>query len=61
MSARNSIHEEMIQPTDLAEQHRFSWKDALGRLTQPAFRLHCYRNVRTRMLRDALCDLDCRQ
>jgi hypothetical protein len=40
-----------------ASGHGF--KFVLQRLTQPAIRLHRYRNVRTRMLQDALCDLDC--
>jgi hypothetical protein len=38
---------------------RHGLKFVLQRLTQPAMRLHRYRNVRTRMLQDALGDLDC--
>jgi hypothetical protein len=49
------------ETAQLATQHRLSFKDAIGRLTGPAFRLHRYRNARTRMLRDALCELDCRR
>jgi hypothetical protein len=35
------------------------FKFALQRLTLPAFRLHRYRNVSTRMLQEALYDRDC--
>ena len=44
----------------LSTFHRISWRDALGRLTSAAFRLHHFRDVRTRMLYEALCEVDCR-
>ena len=34
------------------------WRDLIGRLVAPATRLHDLRNVRTRMWREALCELD---
>ncbi len=37
---------------------RASWKSALSRLLGPATRLHHYRDVHTRMIHDALHDLD---
>lgn len=37
---------------------KLTWRSAFGQLLQPAFRLHQYRSVHTRMLRDALRDLD---
>ena len=37
---------------------RASWKGALSALLGPATRLHHYRDVRTRMIHDALYDLD---
>ena len=43
----------------LARFHRISWREALGRATSAAFRLHHYRDVRTRMFYDALCHVDC--
>ena len=44
---------------ELPRFHRISWRDALGRFASAAFRLHHYRDVRTRMLYDALCQVDC--
>jgi hypothetical protein len=38
---------------------RLSWKRALGMLAGAPWRLHHYRDVRTQMLRDALCEIDC--
>jgi len=38
---------------------RISWREALGEIVFPAFRLHRYRNVHNRLLLDALCELDC--
>lgn len=35
-----------------------SWKSALSAFLGPATRLHHYRDVRTRMIHDALHDLD---
>ena len=43
----------------LAHIHHVSWKNALGPVLGAASRLHHYRDVRTRMLRDALRELDC--
>ena len=43
----------------LATFQRISWRDAFGLLAGAAFRIHHYRDVRTKMLHDALCDLDC--
>jgi hypothetical protein len=48
-----------VDPVIVGSASRRGFKFALQRLTQPAVRLHRYRNVRTRMLQDALCDLDC--
>lgn len=38
---------------------RVSWKEALSKITAPAFRLHRYRNAHNRLLQSALCELDC--
>ena len=46
------------QGDQLAGLHQWSWKAAISRLTRPAFRLHQYRNVHTRMLQDALSTRD---
>ena len=35
------------------------WRDALSALMRPAVRVHNYRNLRTAILYDALCDYDC--
>ena len=40
---------------------KFSWRVAASQVVIPALRLHRYRNTRTRMLYDALNDVDCRQ
>ncbi len=42
----------------LTSQHRIAWRNALAALASPMIRLHHLRNIRTQMLRDALCDLD---
>jgi hypothetical protein len=36
-----------------------SWKNALGSVFGAASRLHHYRDVHTRMMREALCEIDC--
>ncbi len=43
-----------------ASFQRISWRDALGMVAGAPFRIHHYRDVHTRMLYKALCDLDCR-
>ena len=43
----------------LSQLHRASWKEALGKIASPAFRLHNYRHVHNRLLQNALCELDC--
>lgn len=35
-----------------------SWKQALGKLASPAFRLHHYRSIHNRLLQRAFCELD---
>ena len=42
----------------LSRFHRLSWKEALGKITSPAFRLHHYRSIHNRLLQSALCELD---
>ncbi len=42
----------------LSSQHRIAWREALAAIASPMVRLHHLRNMRTQMLRDALCDLD---
>jgi hypothetical protein len=41
--------------------HRISWKQALGKIVTPAFRLHRYRNAHNRLLQNAWCELDSRK
>lgn len=43
----------------LAHPHRVSWRNALAGLAAPVVRMHHYRDLRTAMLRKALCELDC--
>ncbi len=51
---------ELMQAADkLAGFQRISWKEAFGKIASSAFRLHRYRNAHTRLLQDALCELDC--
>jgi hypothetical protein len=51
---------ELVQAADrLSRFHRVSWKEALGKIASPAFRLHRYRTVHNRLLQNALCELDC--
>ena len=45
-------------PQPVARKHRFAWRSALGKLATPVLRLHHLRNIRTRMLHDALSELD---
>jgi len=40
------------------QARRKSWRAAIRLLTGAPFRVHHYRDVRTRMLHDALCDVD---
>lgn len=42
-----------------ARFNRISWKQALRSVAEAPFRLHHYRDVRTRMLHEALCDVEC--
>jgi hypothetical protein len=42
----------------IVEGRRLVWRSALAGLVSPIVRLHHMRNVRTQMLRDALCELD---
>ena len=42
----------------LTRFHRVSWKEALGKIASPAFRLHRYRTVHNRILQNAFCELD---
>ena len=57
--AASGSAEELLQATDkLSRFHRVSWKEALGKITSPAFRLHHYRNIHNRLLQNALCELD---
>lgn len=44
--------------TGLTDQHRVAWRNALAGLASPFVRLHHFRNIRTRMLHEALGDLD---
>ena len=43
----------------LASFQRISWKEALGKIASPAFRLHRYRNAHNRLLQEALRERDC--
>ena len=45
-------------PGSLSGRHRIAWREALAAMASPMVRLHHLRNIRTRMLRDALCDVD---
>ena len=50
---------ELEQAADILSRfHRVSWKQALGKIATPAFRLHRYRNIHNRLLQKALCELD---
>ncbi len=42
----------------LTTRHRIAWREAIARLASPMVRLHHLRNMRTQMMRDALCDID---
>ena len=43
----------------MATFKRISWREALGGIVSPAFRLHRIRSTQNRVLLDALCELDC--
>ncbi len=45
----------------LSRFQRISWKQALGKIVNPAFRLHRYRNAHNRLLQNAWCELDSRK
>lgn len=47
------------QGRGLARLHRVAWRKVLAGLAAPAVRMHHYRDLRTAMLREALCELDC--
>ncbi len=42
----------------LSARHRIAWREAIARLASPMVRLHRLRNIRTQMLRDAICSID---
>jgi hypothetical protein len=51
--------DELIKAADkLSRFNRISWKEALGKITSPAFRLHHYRSAHNRLLQNALRKLD---
>ncbi len=51
--------EELERAVDrLSRFQRVSWKEALGQIASPAFRLHRYRSVHNKLLQNALCELD---
>ena len=59
--SRPATVEELAQAADrFAGFHRISWREALGRFASAAFRLHHYRDIRTRMLYDAFCAVECK-
>jgi len=60
MNAHNChcTHENQGHLNGLAGQHRKGWQNALAGLVSPLVRLHQFRNVRTRMLHEALRKLD---
>ena len=43
-----------------AKLHGASWLSTIESLFGAATRLHHYRDIRTQMMRDALCNLECR-
>ena len=48
----------------LADWHNLpkpTWRGALRALASPATRVHHYRNLRTAILEDAMCELDCKE
>lgn len=47
------------EPLPEAEITRHGWKTAFSALRSAAYRLHQYRNIRSRMINDALRQLDC--
>ena len=63
-SARRAEHVSELKLASMAERlaglQRISWREALGLLAGAPFRIHHYRDVHTRMLHEALCELDCR-
>ena len=60
LNRRPATTAELTQAAEkLAGFQRISWREALGQVASAAFRLHHYRDVRTRMLYDALCEIDC--
>ncbi len=42
-----------------AHLHRVSWKKAIAAIFGAPWRLHHYRDTHTRMMRHALCTLEC--
>lgn len=52
-------HENPHSAAALAHTHHVTWKNALGSVFGAASRVHHYRDLHTRMLRDALCEMDC--
>ena len=50
---------QLVQPAgSQARFHRVSWKEAIGKIASPAFRLHRYRSVHNKLLQTAWCKLD---
>ena len=38
---------------------RVRWRDVLAQIAKPAVRVHEYRNLRSAIFYDAMCDYDC--
>ena len=52
-------HKGLNDTNKVARIHRVSWRNALGSLFGAAHRLHRYRDIHTRMVRGALCAVEC--
>ena len=53
------ITETAARPRDRYNLPKPIWREMLKALFAPAVRLHRYRDLRTSMFRDAVCELDC--
>lgn len=46
-------------PNAMSRQQEFAWRSALERLASPAIRLHRLRNLRAKLIHEALGEGDC--
>lgn len=59
MRGNDTTHSPAGKLERVSKKQQFNWHRMVRRVLGAPFRVHHYRDLRTRMLRDALCRMDC--